>query len=432
MEIPLSSAARRGGLALISLAVSTVLIVQASLRWRASYLLDTQQIELMERGAALASGDASAWDRVGRMRQWDFANPDLSAAIADFQKAVEKDPRSAHNWLDLAGAYEAAGDEAHERDALARAKAAYPASAEVAFHIGNFLLRQRDYPAAFSELRQAVRGDPSLLPLAISRTWRSTGDVNTLLDQVLPATPDAYLQAVDFFELSEQTGSAVAVWQRLVGLRQPFPLARTFPFLDGLIHEDRADDASRVWRDALTGAGLTHGEPSNHSLIWNGDFARDFANGGLDWRWSDVSGADIGVDSAPAGGTSRALRLDFSGGVNLALSQPSQFVAVEPGRSYHFHALMRTDGITTESGIGFAITDPNHAGAVNVATESFTGSHPWTSVDADLTTGEQTHFLLIRLNRNPSRLFENRLGGTVWIADVSLVPSTAPGSQPSP
>ena len=86
---------------------------------------------------------------------------------------------------------------------------------------------------------------------------------------------------------------------------------------------------------------------------------------------------------------------------------------------------MRTEGITTESGLRFSITDPNHNGALNVLTDNFTGSHPWTSVDADLATGPDTHFLLIRLFREPSRLFENKLEGTVWVADISLVPASA-------
>jgi hypothetical protein len=90
---------------------------------------------------------------------------------------------------------------------------------------------------------------------------------------------------------------------------------------------------------------------------------------------------------------------------------------------------MRTQGITTESGMRFSVTDPNHSGALNALTDNLTDSHPWTSVDADLTTGPATHFLLVRLFREPSRLFENKLEGTVWIADISLTPASAPAGQ---
>jgi hypothetical protein len=75
----------------------------------------------------------------------------------------------------------------------------------------------------------------------------------------------------------------------------------------------------------------------------------------------------------------------------------------------------------------FLITDPHHAGALNLETGNLTGSHSWTLVEADFTTGPETRFLIVRLFRPPSRLFENKLSGTAWIADLSLTPS---GSKP--
>jgi hypothetical protein len=56
------------------------------------------------------------------------------------------------------------------------------------------------------------------------------------------------------------------------------------------------------------------------------------------------------------------------------------------------------------------------------------GSHAWTALDMDVTTSAQTHFLLVRLMRVGSRLFENKLSGTVWIADVSLIPEESQGN----
>jgi len=431
MEIPLESAGRRWGLVVVSLAIAAILIPQACVLWLARNRLNSEEVDVMERGAELTPGDAAGWDRVGRLRQWDFLHQDVSAAITDYLKAVHEEPRSAYYWLDLAGAYEVTGDDVRAADAFAHAKAVYPASSEVAFDYGNFLLRQGEYAPAFEELRAAVRADPTLLPLAISRTWRSTGDVNQLVNQVLPANADAYFQAVDFFAASGLMEPALAVWQRLVGLDQPFDLPRSFPFIDELIHSDRAEDARAVWRGALSAAGLPHDDPPNGSLLWNGDFSRNFSNGGLDWRWTDVLGANFSFDSVPSGKGSRAVRLDFTGGRNLELAAPAQYVAVEPGRSYHFRALMRTDLITTESGMRFSIVDPNHGGAVATGTDNFTGSHDWTAVETDLVTPPETHFLLVRLRRNPSRLFDSKLAGTAWIADVTLLPSgSAAGTTP--
>lgn len=431
MEIALGEVRRRRVLLAVSLATAAILIFQSSELWFASYRLASGKIELMERGAALVPGNAAAWDSLGRLRQWDFANPDLSGAIADYRKAVTADPRSAHYWMDLASAYEAAGDSARARDAFLHAKAVYPLSAEVAFYYGNFLLRQQEYSEAYTELRRAVRTDRTLLPLAISRTWRSSEDVDELLNQMLPPEADAYLQALDFFASIHRADPGLVVWQRLLGLGQPIVLSRTFPFFEELIQEDRGEDARRMWREAVLAAGMPYQESRDHSLIWNGDFTRDLANGGLEWRWVPFPGISIDFDTEPAPHGSRAVRLDFNGGSNISLGAPLQYVPVEPGRNYRFHAYMRTQEITTESGMRFSVTDPNHPDALNLLTENFTGSRGWTAMDADLTTGPQTHFLLVRLLRNPSRLFDNKLSGTVWIADVSLVPSSPETDGPS-
>ena len=135
----------------------------------------------------------------------------------------------------------------------------------------------------------------------------------------------------------------------------------------------------------------------------------------------------VDFDSAPPASGVRAVRLDFGGGRNLEITEPMQYVPVEPARTYHFHAYMRTEEITTESGMRFSIVDPNHNDAVNALTENFMGSHAWTALDMDVTTSRETHFLLVRLLRTGSRLFENKLSGTVWIADVSLIPDGISG-----
>lgn len=422
MEIPLSTARRRWFAVAVSLAIAPLLILQAGELWLASHRLDSRQIGQVERGVRLVPGDGAAWDQLGRMRQWDFMNSDLPGAIEDFWSAVHYDPRSAHFWMDLAAAYEESGDDARAREAYLRAQSVYPASAEVAFHYGNFLLREQEYPEAYAELRRAVATDPTLLPLAISRTWRSSEDVDELLNNVLPADRQAYLEALDFFASIHEVEPGLAVWQRLVALGKGLPMARINSFFEELIREDRADDARKVWREALAAAGLPGDESANGNLVFNGNFQRDFLGEGLDWRWIELDDAEMAFDPEPGPNGSRAVRVDFNGGTNLALDEPKQYVPVEPDRGYHFHAYMRTQGITTESGMRFSLADPNHAGAVNLETLDFTGSHAWTAVESDFTTGPDTHFLLVRLFRSPSRLFENKLEGTVWVADVSVVP----------
>jgi hypothetical protein len=165
--------------------------------------------------------------------------------------------------------------------------------------------------------------------------------------------------------------------------------------------------------------------------VWDGRFARDFDDGGLGWRWQ--SNAHIGVamtfDGVASSFGVRSVRLQFNGGTNLGLTQPAQYIVVEPSHPYHFHAYIRTEEITTESGIRFSISDPNHDRALELESENLTGSHPWTAVELDFVSPPGTHFLLLGLLRTPSRLFDNKLNGTAWIADIALTPPQDQGNS---
>lgn len=425
--------ASRKTVLLISAFAAAILTYHAIRIWVADYLVHKDRIDQVERGAALEPENAAAWERLGRVREADLANPDPTAAVADFQKAVAHVSLSAQYWMDLAIGYESIGNIPAAREAFSRARAVYPASSVVAWVYGNFLLRQGDNDAGFAQINHALQADPrlsdpKLVPLAVSRVWHLSQDANVLLNQVLPPDQDAYFQAIDFMVENRQPTAALLIWQRLLSLGKTIELRRSFPILWLLIESDLGADASRVWREALVAAGLPHDEPASPSLIWNGDFARDFLNGGLDWRWnSSVVGASMGFDTPAPSAEGRSLRLDFSGGENLNLMEPQQFVPVEPSQRYHFHALLKTEGITTENGISFLISDPNHGAAV-VATENFTGTHQWTPVDVDYTTTPATHFMSIQVRRAPSRLFDNKLSGTAWISNVSLTPSG--GAEP--
>ena len=224
MEFPLEGAREKTALLIATCAIAAVIIFQASEVWLADYRIHSQNIDQMERGAALLPGDGAAWDLAGHFYQWDFMHSDLPRALADYQRAVQDDPLSADFWMDVASASEAKGDDAGAQRAFERAQAVYPDSGEVEFYYGNFLLRRQEYSGAYEQLRRAASADPKLLPLVISRVWRSSGDVHQLLDQVLPANIDAYVQALDFFATGQQADAALAVWQRIRQLGKAVPL----------------------------------------------------------------------------------------------------------------------------------------------------------------------------------------------------------------
>ena len=427
MEIPLEGTGGRRWILLAALAIAALLIWQAGRIELANYLIRSQSSAKIERGIRLLPGNADAWDRLGRFRQWDLMDPDPSAAIADYKNAVAREPTSPYYWMDLGSAFEDTGDIASAREALGHAEDIYPASADVAWHYGNFLLREGVPAEGIKEIAKAVRIDSSLLPEAVSSVWRASHDVNLIVNQLLPANPNSYFQTIDFFDSTREVEPALVIWQKVVALGQPFELTRSFPFIEELIRDDRSADAQRVWLDALQATSKPHEMPPDHSVVWDGGFTQEFANGGLGWRWEPALGVAIDFDSPRQSGGTRSVRVDFGGSTNLELYGPRQVVAVEPNRTYNFRGFLRTERISTESGVRFSIVDPNHPTQSSLVTNNLTGTNGWTEVDAQISTSPQTHFLLVRAYRYPSRLFENKLTGTAWIADISLIPSFVNG-----
>jgi tetratricopeptide (TPR) repeat protein len=407
----------------VALLAAAAMCYQAARFWMADRRVHTEQLSAIESGVHMEPGNAEAWDALGRFRQLDFNDADATESLAAYKRAVALNPNSATLHMNLAAAYESAGDIPNARAQFADASAAYPLSAEVNWNYGNFLLRQGQDAEGYAEIRKAIQSDRSLLTLAASRVWRASRDVDVLLNQVLPQDAESYQRALDYFSSLHATEPSLAVWRKLTGLGQPMELSKSFPMLDALIQQDDSADATRVWSQALTAAGMPDYQPPNHSLIWNGNFTHEFENGGLDWRYEPLVGVSFDFDSTPGGRQGRSFRMDFGGGSNIEIDKPMQYVPVEPNHAYHFRASMRTEDITTESGMRFWIRDPNHEEAVNVLTENLTGSNPWKTVAADFITGPDTHFLSVHLRRTGSRLFENRLSGTVWVADVYLIPA---------
>lgn len=385
------------------------------------------------RGANLAPGNADAWDRLGDALQANFDDAQPTTAISFFERAVKANPRSARDWMDLAQAYEASGNVLQANAAYEQAQKDYPISAEVGWKYGNFLVRQGQTSKGLEEVHRALITDPTLIPLAISRIWSADPDVHVILHDVLPDEEAARLQALDFFASGHEDAAALETWNEIAGLAKtkPIDIHDAFAFLQELIASDRTEDAERIWREALAAARLPESMAPSGSQVWNGGFEEPILNGGLDWRFEQVPGAYISRDSSVHHSGEKSLRVDFTGGMNLDFSSVHQIVGVKPSVHYVFQFFMRTQSISTENGMRFEILDLNN-NEVSLMTPDLTGTNPWTPVRVDVTTGKDTHFLDIRLRRLPSRLFDNKLSGTVWVDDVSLSQDATAGAETNP
>lgn len=400
--------------------------------WLAAHWSASANPEVWIRAARLEPGNASYWHRLGLYEQWDLEHGDLRAAVRHYQQALRTNPRADAYWMDLASAYETLGEITQAHEAFQKARLNYPISSGVAWRYGNFVLRQGDTSEAFAEFRRALAADPQLTASAVSVAWRATHNISRIVAEVLPAHSRHYSIALDYFLSQQEFDAALTVLERLLQLGPHPEWPQTLPLVDGLIAQDRVEDAQRVWRLALGAAGWPQPESGDALLICDGGFERDLANGGFGWRETPVAGASFGFDTAVSHSGARSLRITFDGSTNLDFQHLVQYVAVQPRQRYRFAAYLRTEGISTDSGIRFFIYDVRRPAVLEILSGGMAGSQPWSAVETEFTTGPQTRMVAVVLRRIPSRKFDNRLAGTAWVDDVSLAPVTGETWKESP
>jgi tetratricopeptide (TPR) repeat protein len=424
--------ARRWTAAVIAIVAAAWFCYAGGKHALASHYAASSDIKNWERATRVEPENAEIWYKLARFRQLDFDNADIPLAISYYRRAIQLNSRSPYYKLDLAGALEMAGDNGEADKYFQAAQAAYPISAEVSWKYGNFLLRQNRLPEAYAEIHRAVMVDPSLIPLAVSRVWHSDPDIHLLLDQVLPGTPGAYAQTLAFLVDAQDPTASLEVWRRLIAKDPHTEWRWAYLLTDLLVAKEKFEEAGTVWRQAVEmNPGSTHAYAEN-SLVYDGGFERDISGGGFGWRQSDVGGADFDFDTEVKHSGARSARLIFDGSKNLAYQDLFQNVPVSPATRYHFQGFLHTDQISTESGMRFEILDPKDQQQLDVLTSNETGTLPWTLEQLDFTTGPQTRLILIRLARRPSQRFDNKLRGSVWVDDLSLVPASTGNAPPAP
>lgn len=101
---------------------------------------------------------AFAYDNLG---DTELANGDLTAALADYQAAIERDPSRVKTYVNLAEVYTALNRPADADDAVSRALAQPDISSDDLSNLGIVLVKMNQPTRALDALAAAVKADPS-------------------------------------------------------------------------------------------------------------------------------------------------------------------------------------------------------------------------------------------------------------------------------
>ncbi|GAC1703078.1 MAG: hypothetical protein NVS9B4_10110 [Candidatus Acidiferrum sp.] len=431
MILRLSSPAVRAVFVAISIFFAAFLSYSSIGVARATYFSDLQTLNGAERATELQPRNATYWYLLARQLHYDLENPNLPRAILLYRKSLDVDPLSSDAWLDLAGAYEAEGDLPAARDAFVNAQHVYPLSADVPWRYGNFLLRQGQLDTAFTLIRQALDRDPLRAAEAFSRCIRAQPDADLVIDRILPPSRDVYLAVMRNLIEEPDLGTSLKIWDRLVAIHPSLRMIDVFFLVEALRRSQDAANAQRVWQQATDLAGLTVATRVKDSLVWDGGFESGVLNGGYAWYLPQaVRNVEARLDSQEKHSGNQSVRVTFDSSANLDFLDVCQFVPVQPSTAYHLSAWVQTRALSTDQGVRFQVNAVDPASSALAQSPQVHGTHPWTLVESRWTTLRTTHEIHVCLARSPSDQPENKIGGALWIDDVSIVPDSPGKSAP--
>jgi tetratricopeptide (TPR) repeat protein len=383
----------------------------------ASHLAGTPDASNLNQAIRLEPSNAEYRELLGR--DLALSGASLNDAVANYRAAVHLNAYVARYWLDLASAYQVAGQTGEQEESVERAVEADPTTPHVAWEAANFFLVQGDAEKALRYFRVVLANDPdpNTVDSALQLCWRSTGDANRILDQVLPRTTDRYLAFLRFLISRQEVAAAENVWNHLITLNQKFSTKLAFPYFRFLIAKQEVAAAQLAWQQlAGLDPSLQPYLPSPENLVVNGGFEENVLNGGFDWWYESRSDAALAIDTSDFFSGTRSLSVTFDGR-DPGDAGIIQFIPVKPNTRYEFSAESKTEDIESASGPRFAIVDA-YANFSYVLTDDLLGTNPWKVQHAQFQTGPTTNLVFLKIVRKPPNPL---IRGKLWIDDLRLV-----------
>jgi tetratricopeptide (TPR) repeat protein len=433
MILRLSDSLSRGLIVAAALVIAAVLSFYSIRMAIAARAADEGSADGFRLATRLEPQNFEYWYRFGHFEQFNLEDSDSAEAEKLLEKAIDINPKYTDAWLDLGTAYELDGDAAKARDAYNQAKKSYPASAEVSWRYGNFLLRQGDSQAAYPEFRRTLEIDPRRAAAAFTRCYRANPNLDEIIDQILPAKPGPYVDIVKEMSDSKQVAVAQVIWKRLLALHPRLTVTDFQPLVGALLLDGDTVQARQVWAEGTAAMYLPPLGGFPDSLIWDPSFESGVNQAIFSWYFQPIAqGVTAAFDPTEKHSGDQSLRLSFDGKYNPEIEPACTKVIVTPNTDYQLTGWVKTNGLTTDHGIGFRVHSYTDKAEVSVvaSTQRVYGTNSWTPVDLTYITGPNVKTALVCVYRERDLDSDVRISGTAWVDDVNLVRKVLELSKP--
>lgn len=357
-----------------------------------------------------------------------LANGNAAEAAKEYARAASLRPQHYLLWLDLGRARDQADDTEGAIAALREAVRLAPFFAQPRWQLANVLFRAGRYEEAFPELRRAIAGDSTLLPLGLELAWAaSNGDVHAVEQLIQPTNSSARLTLARFLAKHGKALEAVELFRGTDAINEADQKA----LLSELLATKEYAAAYEVWASGRQGI-----ESSNHGIaaITDGGFEGKISRNdpGFGWQanWA-VSTVRIELDGSEHKEGGRSLRFQLNGKSNPHSQLLTQLVVVEPNASYRLSFAALTKSISS-GGMPLVVVSDASSNEYRVLGQSATiteSERVWHDYEVEFKTGEATTAVLISVQRQPCASEPCPIFGRLWLDSFDLKPSDAARSK---
>jgi len=361
--------------------------------------------------------DPDPFYRLALFYQWDLREADLRRSKEFLLKAIEKNPLEQRYWTSLARVLQRLGEVEASEKALEKAVSIFPTGYLGRWVSANLLLERGEFEKARLRLSYLLQHYPNQTATIYDLLFKWNLDLDMILDQVVPRDPSSFKHFIDYlYQVGEKEGLKKA-WVKRATFDWKPDRKETIRYIEFLIHQGSLGEAFQVWTERLREEGIALASDGN--LITNPGFEeREVLGGGFDWRMEKVAGAEISFDSNTVFEGKRALKIVFDGKENIDFYHLYQYVAWKPDRDYLLRARLKTQALTTKSGIKIEVVSADRK--FHLSSEMLTGENDWKEIRMPFRTPKGSEGGMVRLRRERTEKFDRFISGSVWLDQVSL------------
>lgn len=342
----------------------------------------------------------------------------VEAAI-DYAHSATLRPRHYLLWMDLGRARDQADDIPGAIEAFRKAVQLAPYFAQPRWQLANVLFRAERYDEAFPELRRAIAGDPTLLPLSMELAWAgSNGDAEKFTQMIDPANASQRLIVGRFLAKHGKAREAVELFHATGGIAEEDQKE----LVRELMAAKQFASAYEVWASGRT--DLTT-DANGLATITDGGFESKITLGDPGFGWqvnSEVPTFKVALETTIIKEGLRSLRLEWSGESNPSSQLVTQVALVMPNTSYRLTYSAMAKGLIS-GGLPFIVISDESSREYNILGESgvvVETERDWKEYYVDFKTSEDTGAILISLQRRPCESSPCPIFGRVWLDSFSL------------